>query len=61
MARIFPPITPKAACFPERPRAMMIDMGWKAIDRPGIMPGCFTPGGSGLAGNREVGRSENLF
>jgi hypothetical protein len=40
------PITEKAACFPERPGATMMDMDGRAIDRSGIIPGCFTLAGA---------------
>ncbi len=31
------PFTEKAACSPERQGARMMDMNWRAIDRPGII------------------------
>jgi hypothetical protein len=40
------PITEKAACSPERQGATMMDMNWRAIGRPGIIPGCFTLAGA---------------
>ncbi|MGA2658195.1 MAG: putative molybdenum carrier protein [Verrucomicrobiota bacterium] len=40
------PITETAACSPEKQGATMMDMNWRAIERPGIMPAFFAPAGA---------------